>query len=349
MRLTESRSAQAIISLTHSRLFLPAIGLIIALNLVWLYSNLSAVKDRWRSPLTNGDRLPSIEGRGIANESQMRIDAESWRLVIYCSEESPFDIAKAKYADVLAKKYRDRNFSAIGIITEDCPKLKGLAKQRDVSYPMIVDENRTIAYKLGLRNRSHAVFVADPGGVIQFVATVPHIQEEDLRQLVEKFVLGKVTYMDDPGGQEIVEGKPFPQLMLEDLRSGETLSLNEQVMQVYNTYAVFTADCPACSLGSYLGSFQFLMKSLEAKGQRAMAIFSSRFSREQLLEEVRARQITAPLYLARAELSGFEDAYYLRSFTSQVVVLTVDTRGVISKVQPIHEYMDMLKAQEAGK
>ena len=141
----------------------------------------------------------------------------------------------------------------------------------------------------------------------------------------------------------------MPRITLEELRTGERLNLDDQTRRAYNPFVVFTADCPVCSLSSYLRSLQLLNKSLENKGQRLMPIFSSRFSREQLLEEANAHRIDTPMYLAVGELPGFEDAYYLRSFTSQVVVLSVDLNGVVNKVQTIGEYLNAFKSQEATR
>ncbi|MEO0247967.1 MAG: redoxin domain-containing protein [candidate division WOR-3 bacterium] len=172
-------------SITSSRAFLPVIIGVIALNLIWLYWNFSKARTLWETPLANGDKLPEIVGRVHPTGKAVKLPNNSWQLLMYYGQDSAHDTGKAKYVDLLVNKYGRRNFSAVGIITGHCQRLKALAAQHELSYPFILDEKQRIARLLGLGNHMHATFVADPNGIIRFAATTPYvIEEEDLRQLV---------------------------------------------------------------------------------------------------------------------------------------------------------------------
>ncbi|MEO0247968.1 MAG: hypothetical protein ABIN58_00210 [candidate division WOR-3 bacterium] len=164
--------------------------------------------------------------------------------------------------------------------------------------------------------------------------------------MFEKFLLGKVTYLDSAMGPGLRLGDPFPSFLVEEIGSGKLVSLDEQAKRANHLYVIFTAECPQCSLSSYLDSLESLRRLTEARGQQVMAIFSSRFSREHLLEQALRHQLTTPLYIAKQEIPGMEDAYYLRSFTSKVVVITTNGQGVIQGVHPLNEYIDQLTAEE---
>lgn len=333
-------------SIAPSRAFLPVIVGVIALNLIWLYWNFSKARTLWETPLANGDKLPEIVGRDISTSKAVKLANNSWQLLMYYDKDSAFDTGKAKYVDLLVNKYGQRNFSAVGIITVNCQRLKALAVQHELSYPLILDEKQRIAHLLGLGNHMHATFVADPNGIIRFATTAPHIEEEDLRQLVEKFLLGTVTYPDSTMGQNLRVGDSFPSLLMEEIGSGKLVSLDEQAKRAYHLYVIFTADCPQCSLSSYLHSLESLRRLSESRGQQVMAIFSSRFSPDQLLEQALRHQLTIPLYIAKQEIPGLEDAYYLRSFTSEVVVIVTSSDGVVRRVSPLNEYIGQLTVRE---
>lgn len=325
--------------IASSAFFIPVIGVVIILNAGWLFWNLSKTRMLLANPLMQGDRLPAIEGVDLLNKKRIKINAGTWQLIMYYGRESSLDIGKVKYVDLLAKKYKG-NLSATAIITSDCQKLKAMAEQRALSYPLILDERKHIAGLLGLGNRTHATLVVDPSGIIRFAATAPHVEEEDIRQLVEKFLVGKVSYAESISNRSIRVGDSFPSLLLQEIGSGELISLNEGTKGAYNPYVIFTADCAACSLGPYMHSFQLLHKLIEAKGLRAMAIFSSRFSRDELLEQARLHKVTAPFYIAKSEIPGFEDTYYLKSLASEVVVVAVDSKGAIDGIYTLNEYID---------
>jgi len=80
-----------------------------------------------------------------------------------------------------------------------------------------------------------------------------------------------------------------------------------------------------------------------------MVIFSARFSADRLLEHWLRHQHSLPLYIAKQEIQGIEDIYYLRSFASEALAVTTDSRGVIKEMQPLNEYVNQLLAQEVEK
>jgi|GEM_PF-5895676 len=74
-RLLTSITKRAIF-IALSRAFLPVIVVVIALNLIWLYWNLSEVRP-WETPLANGDKLPEI----IKTPTSTRLRCKSWARV----------------------------------------------------------------------------------------------------------------------------------------------------------------------------------------------------------------------------------------------------------------------------
>lgn len=150
--------------------------------------------------------------------------------------------------------------------------------------------------------------------------------------------------------QSLHVGDPFPSFLVEEIGSGQLIFIDEQIKHTYNLYAIFMADCPPCSLGGSLQSLEPLRTVTEARGQRVMVIFSSRFSADQLLEYwLKYNSSLPPLYMAKQEIQGLEDIYYLRSFSSEALAVVTDSRGVIREIHPLSEYVDQLLTQEEKK
>lgn len=144
---------------------------------------------------------------------------------------------------------------------------------------------------------------------------VESLQDDELRQVLEKAVLGKVGGAEAAQTVRLAVGDPFPAARVREVPGGELVDL----ARLDGRYFVFfTAECTGCSLSAQLE----MLAELAATpiGSEVAAVFSSRFAHAEVAREAALSQVTSPLYVSVDELPGIEDLYYSKGLFGDAVV-----------------------------
>lgn len=255
-------------------------------------------------------------------------------LVLAAERITPELIGRVGYLQVLADRF---GTEALGIllvlppqvITDDPLMVESVG---DTAPAVIVT-----ASEAGMSDAADSrVWLVSPGGAVSFAASAGQVEDRDLRQVVEKALTGTATTYDRRTAQPLRPGSPFPQLSALQVLSGEIQTLRSGA---YDRLVVFNADCTVCTLSTYFGRLQEHRADLAAGERRVAALFSRRFSPQQLILEATLRQVDTPILVARQEITGLEDGYYLESLISPVVVVDLGADGRVEAVRTFQEFL----------
>jgi len=256
-------------------------------------------------------------------------------LIVYLTGDAASAASRAVYLGILADRFSPEDLGLVGILGPGYGSLVEQLEERDLGYPLLADPEGMLSGKLGLEEPGGALWMVDAGGAIDFVAPGWMLQDADLRQLIEKQVLGEVTYFDPEQSAALEAGATFPVLKVDEVRSGNELELDPAMGDAETSFdrlVVFSADCVSCSLSGALSRLERQIDHLQAGGRKVAALFSSRFSPMEIATEASYRDIPVPLLVAQDEITGIEDRYYLQSLHSQVTIVDLDSQGRVEQV-----------------
>ena len=138
------------------------------------------------------------------------------------------DKFKLAYAEVLFKRYKNNGFKVIGVSNKDKITTRKFSMKCELSFPVIADEDKKIHKLFKIDNCCGGFVLLNKGGKIEFYSK-SLISEEEMRQLVEKSILGKINYIfEKPSEQTIfIKGKEVPDLILYNVRKNKKISLRD--------------------------------------------------------------------------------------------------------------------------
>jgi len=319
------------------RLILTAV-IIVGLNLssLWVYYHYSRQDREALTPSIlpyGASAVPVLDRLGFQRPHSTE---NRWWLILYFGERSRhWAIPNLKYAQILYERFHTSGLHVVGVIAGSFPEAQRLAELGLITFPLIRDRDRAIAHALGGSPWLDACLFVDPHKKARF-STVDFFDPEDLRQLTEKFLMGKVSYPESTIEIRLREGERLPELRLLKLDDLELVSLTD--VQSPPFLIIFTATCPTCRLSEYLGEYV----SIEHQwGVRPLVIFSQNFSRDDILCEARSRGIdTARFYVAAEAAGEIGDPYYWSaSRTAEVLVIEMNYDGTIKRIEPWEKWM----------
>lgn len=304
-------------------------SIVVLLNLgFFLYFNF--LRPRPGMHLVYGESFPqnsAVDFNGQSIEWKNR-----WALIIFFRHDSDLGIRNARYADILSRRYASQGLTVVAIVQGDRSHVRAVIETAGLSYP-VIDSKENWEKRLALEEHSLGVFLIDPNGRIQFAAT--YVQPEDLRQLVEKHLLGTISYAPPDTTRALKVGERFPHAFLVDVRQGRRVNLEGLAERMI---IIFTGRCPSCGLSSYLTSYRSFELLMRDSAQHPLLIFSSKFSEREIIESAAQLDLQDDLYLAPNGIPGIEDEYYLKSyFSDEVLVVTTDRTGTITSIQSLEE------------
>lgn len=273
------------------------------------------------------DRLGLERPRPIENR---------WWLILYFGEDSRrWAIPNLKYAQILYERFHTSGLHVVGVVAGSFPEAQRLAELGLIAFPLIRDRDLAIARALGISSGLDACLFVDPHNKVRF-STVDFFDPEDLRQLTEKFLLGRASHSSPAAEIRLQEGEHLPDIMLVRINDWRLLQLDE--IRTPRLFIIFTATCPVCRLSGYLDQYASIERR---EGVRPLVIFSQNFSRDEILFEAKKRGIdTSYFYVAAEALDDTEDPYsWSTSGGAEVLVIETDYDGTIKRVESWEEWM----------
>jgi hypothetical protein len=256
-----------------------------------------------------------------------------WLAAIGFAADSGQGAKLARYATILRRKYGEDRVAIVAFVSGAAKGIERL--QRDVigfGYPLI-QVTGDIEERLKTKEHPNWVFLVNPGGRVVFSA--PVLLEDDLRQLLEQNLLGKVSYEPARHATSLTRGSPLPSVELTDMRTGSVLDLKS----LKNRDLVFvTARCTICQLVPALKIYQRLES--EAPLRNGVMIFSRRFHPGEVLRQAQRNGVKSPLLQEVTLTEALEDSYLINGFAGhEVVVISVDAAGSVKEITAWPEFI----------
>ena len=273
-----------------------------------------------------------------------RVDWDKrWALFIFSNIDSYEGIRNITYANVLSRRFESAGLVVVAFVAGSSrPQLQTLVESSGLSYPIVTDNDGTWGERLALGEHPFGIFLINPQRKIQFTTT--KAEPDDLRQLVEKYLVGSIGYSPPGGVPPLKAGQKLPPVLLEDLLGHRQVRLEGLKDRVI---VIFTARCPSCNLETYLTNYSYLEKQLPKTAQTPLLIFSSKFSGKEITDTASRLHIRAGLYMAHAGIPGVEDEYYSAGYYPNTdLVITTDGAGSITRTGSLEDAVNELRGKK---
>ena len=291
-----------------------------------------------------GDKLGALEFKTAENK-KMGVMEGKWSLILV-SKDLDKDYSLIKYIDTLwANKFRNLHLDVI-LLTDSARPAEIFGKNK-ILFPILqFDDNLDFIKKLPEPLRYPTIFLIGPDLKVEFVSNF--IKEDDVRQILEKYLLGGINYTGALKEGRAEVGDLFPPIKVIDLISGEETVINEEPCMSSHVWIIFTSRCISCSLKSYLLSYSLMEDDLRKKTDLSIGlIFSSYFNKKDVVSRLGELKVKTKAFLARSELFNVEDSYYKNlNSTDDVVVITTDHDDQITYIEPFSTFISDFKEGE---
>lgn len=203
-------------------------------------------------------------------------------LYLFFDPTNTFQKGILVYAQVLSNRYKGRGLEIIGITDKDKERALNLLKRVGFTFPIIFDDNKEIYSFFLIKDCCGGTVLVGREKVIKFhVSSL--LNQENLRQLVEKEVLGKINYdFEEPVRQKLFKiNQKAPKIILREANSGnlkDIWSFNEEYLIV----SFFSSVCGMCKSGRRIETLKALDKKLKDKSAKVILVFSEPFDREDI-------------------------------------------------------------------
>lgn len=318
----------------HSTVWLVAAVIVANIGL-FVYSQTIGFKDSHLHPIY-GDRFPR---RTLTDLDGRNVDARGhWLLALYFNHASADSLRLAKYIEILHRRYKSANLMTVGVTKGQTTAVRTSIVDAGITYPISVG-------RLGANapdDHDTWAFLVDPDGVIRFSSDF--VQSNDLRMIVERYLVGTISYNTKPGLHPLEAGDDTPDFTSARLRSEVEAPGPAMPLTPVQPVVVFSARCSACSLTNALVSYVNWEKTSTVT---PTLIFSTKFTRAELEAQLKQLQPRAAAWHALEPIPGVEDPYSLDGLmSSEVIVLT---NGPDGRVTQVESWADFAKRTTSGK
>lgn len=258
---------------------------------------------------------------------------QNWQLLVVAVVSANNPDSKLNYIQVLHQRYKERGLAVLAV--HQGSEVQGdYVKQRfALSFPVISDKSRETLQSLGIsssRNvsqRTEGLLIIDSNHRVKYSdSRLP--SEDQLRILVEKYLLGTVdySYRTSQARKFFVAGKTIPGLKLRLLGSvSETMLGGKELAGM--RLAVFTADCASCQLEKYVKELAAFEASESETGKSILALFAPNFSANDLQSYVERYNVRAPIYMLSGSPAQLHDEYVTRYRVGEAEPMLVSFDG----------------------
>jgi hypothetical protein len=310
-------------------IFVGVLLIALALNALRLLTGYGA-RDRAHAHLhlSVGDRISSE----LLTAARPKGAAPSWQrlLVIYSLPASNEGLRRLSFAGAIAARHASMGLAVVGIIQATPSRVEKLARDLQLPYPVVADEDGRVAEALKIESAEHMAVLFDSSYTVLFAATM--FQPDDLRQLAERYVLDRIDYEPQRKLRPLAPGTQVGAFSLSSTSSPDVpVDLSR-----YHTWIVVTAKCASCSLMSNIGRIDRWLAASPHQKDRPLVVLSVKFTEAEVLAAVNGSAIAADVAHAREAIPGIEDPYSREGmFPHEVLIITTDPRGEVRQVAPL--------------
>lgn len=320
-----------VLSLLLSLLALAAFGLV-AHN--WYLSrSLTRAVNRisGEAPLEYGDRVDqnalqrALDQGGYSDQ----LKSHGYLLLYFLPN---FDQLKSiKYGEALLQRHGGSGLQVFAVTNAEPSEMLPMAKSESLSLPILFDKHALLRFLLRVPSHYEYTYLVRTTGEVVFSANgTPH--EDGMRQIVEKYVAGKIDYSLDLAKRLYQVGERLPGISVSHVTGGPA-----QALVVRNAEVVLiSARCSACQLRGYAQRYRELA-TLSGTHKPRFLIFSQRFPQRELVKDLTAGGVRLDnVYIAREPLGGLDNEYRTKTNDEEsAVVIGIDQEGRIETVKSL--------------
>ncbi|MBV9763048.1 MAG: hypothetical protein JO340_20975 [Acidobacteriaceae bacterium] len=308
------------------------LGLIIWIDLHYFNRFLFARPYQGIGTVLPGETIRAISGVDVIDGHRVSLPSNHLNFLLYFNNATPQNVQKVLYASYLIRKYHAPDVTFAIVTGGHFQDLEELRRNGDIRLPIINDDTFVIAHTLTVPRSQDSLFIFDRRGSVLFASPEGAFESEDLREFYERYELGRIEYRNVASESFIAApGAPFPDLAVREIWSRREGPLSSFTERGKTQYIVFTARCPACALRN------LLVQIADNKRGGAVPVFSSSFPEPVIREYATQLHIAHPLYLAKSELTGFEDLYFQNvSSAEQGLLVATNAKGLITSITHMH-------------
>lgn len=285
---------------------------------------------RAESPLEYGDRVNQNALQRALDQGGYSDHLNSQRyLLLYFLPSSDFQDHKSmKYGEPLLQRYEGSGLQVFAVTNGQPDEILGMAKNESLTLPILFDKDALLKFLLRVPDDyRHTYLLTSVGEVVFSMTGAP--QEDVIRQIVEKYVAGRIDYNESKADLYRV-GDELPGIRVIQVTGGPT-----QELPLHGLEVVFiSARCTACQLHGYIQRYRELATSNRAFSKTRILVFSKRFPQRELVEDLTKGGVPLEnIYIARQALGDFDNEYRTKTGAS-IVLIGVNQEGRIEKVTP---------------
>lgn len=205
-------------------------------------------------------------------------------LYLFFDPSNTFHKEVLVYAKVLSNKYKSLGLEIIGVTDKNKEKALKLLEHGKFNFPIIFDFKKELYNFFLAKECCGGVVLVGRDGLIKFHSSIL-LNQENIRQLVEKEVLGIINYeFKEPVGQKLFQiGIEAPKLSLREAHTGKIKdfwSFEEEYLIV----TFFSSVCGMCKSGRRIETLKELDRRLKEKRANAkiILVFSEPFDGEDI-------------------------------------------------------------------
>jgi|GEM_PF-1472271 len=225
-------------------------------------------------------------------------------LVFFCNPQNILHREIASYINLLYRRYRNRGFDAVGFSNQDLSATRELRAYNDFSYRLVSDEKSEYPKYFQVKTCcGGAVLIGKNSNILFKTSSLPSM--ENLRQLIEKEILGKITYEFPPIPSHIKTlGNRVLDLPLLDISTSQLTSL-AQISRNPLVATFISSYCSICDSGKRIDLLKRVSKQFISTGSNVdfIVIFSKPYSERDLLEMENRGEIPFRKFIS------YEDAF----------------------------------------
>jgi len=283
---------------------------------------------RAEPPLEYGDRVNQNVLQHALDQGGYKEQLESHKyLLLYFLQPSEFQNLKSiKYGEALLQRHGGSGLQVFAVTNGQPDEIRGLIKNESLTMPILFDKDALLRFLLRVPDHNHHTYLMTSAGEIVFSMTGTP-QEDAIRQIVEKYVAGRIDY--DRGKREPYQvGDELPRISVINAAGGPTRELPLHGLEV----VLISARCTACQLHGYIQRYRELATSNRVSKPRIL-VFSKRFPQRELVEDlIKGGVPLENVYIARQTLGDFDNEYRTKTGEA-IVVIGVDQEGRIETVK----------------
>jgi hypothetical protein len=276
-----------------------------------------------RKPLQAGEAFPTIEAFDIEGKGIRWPPAPF--IVIYMRLDSEMGMQLQKYL----RLQRQRHSQALPVVTIASGAKKdadNVIREADGRWPIVLDDGKW-KERLAVGDAPFRLFVVDKASQITF--STDYAEPNDLRQLSEKALTGKIQYPSLDESAELRTGDRFAGFRAVDLRTNQEITFTPNLK---SSVVCFTSHCPECDLEEAIRKYALHQAQFRTEPS-SILLFSSRFSRTELVKTADRYGIRGPIFQATENIPGLEDRLSLETFSpTEIVQLELAADGTVERI-----------------